>query len=260
MPTLELATIEITYPDSDAEQVPVFTSEEIHIGRDDVRGAAGVPPLLPEVVTKLASDVAKIAVKEYPEVENICVITKWGYEWLKRAVFGGESINKFTKKAIHELDVEDNDPCDYIETHTYTNQHDVKSNGVFIKSDSIIRKKLVLSKGKRTKFASCVAHIAYNKFGNRAMSEANVLVTRRWIQKLLEEPEYKDLRTVDKNIAIDRALFLSFVPTNEFRKMKIAVATNEWQKRVDPKGLLAGIFGRAFMVVKDDVPDTMRLC
>ena len=91
------------------------------------------------------------------------------------------------------------------------------------------------------------------------MTEANVLVTRRWLQKLLAEPEYKDLRTVDKNIAIDRALFLSFVPTNDFRKMKLAVATRAWQDRVDPRGLLGGIFGKAFMLVRNEIPDDMVL-
>nr|UHS72396.1 MAG: hypothetical protein 1 [Tombusviridae sp.] len=87
------------------------------------------------------------------------------------------------------------------------------------------------------------------------MSEANILVTRKWIQKYLAEPEFKDLRVVDKNLAIDRALFLSFVPTNDFRTMKIATASRAWQKRVDPRGLLGGLFGKAFMVVRDDVPD-----
>jgi len=82
-----------------------------------------------------------------------------------------------------------------------------------------------------------------------------VLVTRRWLQKLLDEPTYKDLRVVDKNIAIDRALFLSFVPTNDFRQMRLVTASRAWEKRVDPKGLLGGLFGKAFVVVRDEIPD-----
>ncbi len=75
----------------------------------------------------------------------------------------------------------------------------------------------------------------------------------------MEGDRFKDLRVVDKNIAIDRALFLSFVPTNEFRRMKIATATRAWQTRVDPRGLLGGLFGKAFMLVRDDIPDNAVL-
>jgi hypothetical protein len=199
----------------------------------------------------------------HPEVspvgEPICVITKWGYEWIRRALFGDVSIKKFTKQVVQELDVEDKDPLDYVETHIYSNEHIIECQGETTKIEVVRREKKVLRKGKRSRFASAIAHQAYNKFGARQMTEANVLVTRRWLQKLLAEPEYKDLRTVDKNIAIDRALFLSFVPTNDFRKMKLAVATRAWQDRVDPRGLLGGIFGRAFMLVRNEIPDDMVL-
>jgi hypothetical protein len=63
--------------------------------------------------------------------------------------------------------------------------------------------------------------------------------------ELLEEAEYKDLRTCDKNIAIDRALFLSFVPTNAFRQMKVAVQTRAWKNRVD----VGGVFGKVFCLM-----------
>lgn len=199
----------------------------------------------------------------HPEVRPlappVCVLTKWGVEWLRRAIFGDISIKEFTKQAIHELDVEDNDPTDYIETHTYINEHRIVKQGEPTRIETVRREKKVLVKGKRSRFASCLAHEAYNKFGARPMTEANVLVTRKWLQKLLEEPVYKDLRTVDRNIAIDRALFLSFVPTNEFRKMKLAIATKAWQDRVDPKGLVGGLFGRAFMLIRDEIPDSMEL-
>jgi hypothetical protein len=199
----------------------------------------------------------------HPEVRPLspptCVLTKWGYEWIRRALFGDVSIKKFTKQLVQDLDVEDRDPLDYVETHKYVNEHIVECQGETTKIECVVREKKVLRKGKRSRFASSIAHQAYNKFGARPMTEANVLVTRRWLQKLLAEPEYKDLRTVDKNIAIDRALFLSFVPTNDFRKMKLAVATREWQNRVDPAGLLGGIFGKAFMLVRNEIPDDMEL-
>lgn len=109
----------------------------------------------------------------------------------------------------------------------------------------------MLKKGNRSRFAASVAKLAYNKFGERPMSEANLLVTRKWLQKLLEDGDYKDLRTVDKNLAIDRALFLSFVPTNDFRKMKLAISTRAWEKRVDNAGVFGGVFGKVFGFTRD---------
>jgi hypothetical protein len=194
-----------------------------------------------------------------PLLPPTCVITKWGIEWLRRAMFGDVSAEKVASDAIRALDVEANDPMDYVETHTHSFSKAVVVQGKQVKLETVVKEKKVIKKGKRSNFAACVAQLAYNKFGARPMTEANVLVTRRWLAKLLAEPEYKDLRIVDRNIAIDRALFLSFVPTDAFRTMKIAVATKAWQKRVDPSGLLGGLFGKAFMLIRDDVPDGIEL-
>lgn len=206
-----------------------------------------------EAITLLDGFYDGMSVK--PLAPPTCVITKWGMEWLRRTLFGDVSVEQVAVDAIRALDVEANDPLDYVETHTHTFTKSVVVQGKVVGLESVDKVKKVLKKGKRTNFAACIAHLAYNKFGARPMSEANVLVTRKWIQKLLAEPEYKDLRTCDKNLAIDRALFLSFVPTNEFRTMKVATASRAWQKRVDPNGLLGGLFGKAFMVIRDDVPD-----
>jgi hypothetical protein len=210
-----------------------------------------------EVITLLDGFYDERQVK--PLAPPTVVILKWGVEWLRKALFGDIRVEQFTTKMIQDLDVEANDPMDYVETHTYLNEHVVMTRGKQEKVERIERTKKVLKKGKRSSFAACIAHEAYNKFGARPMTEANVLVTRRWLQKLLSEPTYKDLRMVDRNIAIDRALFLSFVPTDDFRKMKIAVASRAWQKRVDPKGLLGGLFGKAFMLIRDEVPDVAML-
>nr|WRQ65685.1 hypothetical protein [Tolivirales sp.] len=232
-----------------------------------------------EAVNEISEDTAPDTTREEMEVADVvtllddfymarcikplapptCVMTKWGMEWIRRALFGDVRVEDFTIEAVRTLDTEANDPMDYVETHTYTNEHVIAVQGDTTRVEKIQRTKKVLKKGKRSNFAACIAHEAYNKFGQRAMTEANVLVTRRWLQKLLDGPEYKDLRMVDRNIAIDRALFLSFVPTNEFRKMKLAVASRAWQKRVDPKGLLGGLFGKAFMLIRDDVPDGVSL-
>jgi len=98
-----------------------------------------------------------------------------------------------------------------------------------------------LIKKQRSNFAAAVSKQAYNKFGERPMSPANVLVTRKWIQKYLED-RFKDLRTCDKNLAIDRALFLSFVPTKDFLAMRLLLETKAAQDRISGKGIFGKIF------------------
>jgi hypothetical protein len=177
--------------------------------------------------------------------EQIVVLTKWGVRWLKHAwdvVVHGTPRVQFTKNLISKFDDVAEDPLEYVDGHVYTSVHHVYNKGVRTVVGEVERKKKVIRKGRRSYFASSVAKLAYNKFGERPMSEANILVTRKWLQKLLDEPEYKDLRTCDKNLAIDRALFLSFIPTNSFRQMKLAVATNAWKDRCDNET----VFGKVF--------------
>ncbi len=183
-----------------------------------------------------------------PLLPPTCVIMKWGFEWLRRALFGDISVETFTIEAVKELDLEEETPESYLLEHTYTQTHTIEGTIEESKVETNVRVKKTIRKGQRTKFASAIAKEAYFKFGARPMTEANVLVTRRWLQKYLADPKFKDLRTVDRNLALDRALFLSFVPTNEFRRMTLAVGSRAWEKRVDPKGLLGGLFGKAFIL------------
>jgi hypothetical protein len=176
-------------------------------------------------------------------------ITKWGFKWIRFAynyVLEGGPADKFANDIIKTFDDVAEDPLDYVETHVYTNEHRVvDKQKCVIKASEVKKQKKVLAKGKRSAFAASVAKIAYNKFGERKMSDANILVTRKWIAKYLEEPEFKDLRVCDKNLAIDRALFLSFIPTNDFRAMKLALGTSAWSNRVDANG----VFGKIFRLV-----------
>jgi hypothetical protein len=64
-----------------------------------------------------------------PLAPPTCVILKWGVEWLRRALFGDIRVEAFTSAMIRDLDVEANDPMDYVETHTYTNDHTVMVRG-----------------------------------------------------------------------------------------------------------------------------------
>jgi len=181
--------------------------------------------------------------------EPYIVLTKWGVKWIRfvcdYAVRGGPA-ETFAKEILKTFDDVSDEPLDYVETHITTVEKSVVDFRSCEKKKKEVKKvKKVLSKGKRSSFAAAIAKIAYNKFGDRKMTEANVLVTRKWIQKLLDEPEYKDLRVCDKNLAIDRALFLSFVSTRDFQAMKLATATSAWSDRTNE----ANVFGKIFRLV-----------
>ncbi len=163
------------------------------------------------------------------------VVSRWGAKWLKYAynlVVVGREPEQRAKALLEQLDSDEVDePVDYVVNTTDTLTREVENRDV-VEVTVVTKKKSRLQKGKRSQFAKSLGQLAYNKFGERPMSEANLMVTRRWLQKQLESDELKDLRTVDKNIAIDRALFLSFVPTKAFLKMKVYSATAQWEKRV----------------------------
>jgi hypothetical protein len=183
------------------------------------------------------------------DVQQILVLTKWGSRWLRHAwniVVEGSRRDQVAKALLNNLDAEKGDPEQYVDAHVYESTHTIFNSASGTKEVGKVRRsKAVLQKGRRSNFSACIAQLAYNKFGERKMSEANILVTRKWIQKLLEEPKYKDLRVCDKNIAIDRALFLSFVPTDAFRMMKLVVDTKTWKSRCDNEN----VFGKVFRLI-----------
>lgn len=209
------------------------------------------------------------------DVNQVLILTKWACKWLK---FGWDiSVNGTPKEQIarsimKHLDATLGEPGLYVEdileertrcvvrkmklnsnykhsieqglesnleeltnTATITGEEDVVKQVISRK----VTQKLV--KKQRSNFAAAVAKKAYNKFGDRQMTQANVLVTRKWLQKYLED-SFKDLRTCDKNLAIDRAVFLSFVPTKDFLKMRILMETNAAQERISGTSLFGKIF------------------
>lgn len=183
------------------------------------------------------------------ESEQLIVITRWGFKWLRFAcdyVTKGGPADRFAKEVLKTFDNVSEDPLDYVDTHISTMEKRVMNHvDHTVKVTEIKRENKRLSKGRRSAFSASIAKIAYNKFGERKMTEANVLVTRKWIQKLLDEPDYRDLRVCDKNLAIDRALFLSFLPTRDFQAMRVAMATPVWKDRLDEET----VFGKVFRLV-----------
>lgn len=76
-----------------------------------------------------------------------------------------------------------------------------------------------------------LADKAYFQFGHREVSDANKLITRKYMRDILVE--LKDLRIKDANIIIDGALLLSFLPSAELRRMTEISRTRTYGRRAD---------------------------
>jgi hypothetical protein len=140
---------------------------------------------------------------------------------------------------VGELDACNDEPDKFVEEHIVTLTKTV--DGKVALQNTKRTKRLV--KGKRSKFAMSLAKLAYLKFGRRPMVEANLLVTRKWLVKALEDKKYADLRTADKCLAIDRALFLSFVPTMAYNNMRVVMEDDSVVNRLTGA---ATRFGKVF--------------
>ena len=214
--------------------------------------------------------------------EPILVLTKWAQKWLKfgwNIVVEGSPTTQIAKRLIKEMDSVVLEPAMYVEEYVDERSRLVKGKmtskfsqvrtnesaeggGDVVRTitqevndkEEVVRevlsRKVVqkLAKKQKSNFSAAVAKVAYNKFGERPMSPANILVTRKWLQKYLED-QFKDLRTCDKNIAIDRALFLSFVPTKDFLNMRVLMETKEMKKRTSDSS-----WGRIFQLRQGDKP------
>jgi hypothetical protein len=163
--------------------------------------------------------------------DHCCVeITRYCVKWLTYTLgFNRKCENpkeEIARRAVELLDATSEDAREYVKTIEDTHQEIVVKNGASVVTERKKKRKQRLRKGNRTNFACSIAKMAYNKFGARPMSQANMLVTRRWLQKLLDSEEYSDLRVADKNTAIDRALFLSFVTSKEYQEMAVLFDTD----------------------------------
>jgi hypothetical protein len=99
-------------------------------------------------------------------------------------------------------------------------------------------------RGRKRGLAYGLAEEAYYQFGHRPFSEANVLITRKYMRDLLKE--HKDLRPKDAAEIIDRALHLSFLPTKQLVAMSIISETYTYVDRgtVGPQSWIGWLLGR----------------
>jgi hypothetical protein len=79
------------------------------------------------------------------------------------------------------------------------------------------------------RMACALANSAYLQFGYRPKSEANVLITRKFMRDELSK--FKDLRVRDSLVVIDRALTLSFLPSEMYKEMQCVSDTRVFRSR-----------------------------
>jgi len=79
------------------------------------------------------------------------------------------------------------------------------------------------------RMACALAYEAYVQFGTRTRSEANMLITRKFMRDQLLG--FKDLRARDAASIIDTALFLSFLPSLEYREMSVLDVSSVMEER-----------------------------
>jgi hypothetical protein len=175
--------------------------------------------------------------------ERVVALSLWGYKWLKfgfNLAVGNGPDQTAARGLLRAFDACESEPKDHIVTRvtrlTVDERTVEETTRVVDNSKSTTR----IKKGKRTTFAMALAKRAYVKFGPRPVSEANVLVTRKWLSKVIED-EFKDLRTCDKALALDRSVFCSFIPSMVHNNCKFVFnGKNAVTRRIDGNS----IFGR----------------
>lgn len=100
------------------------------------------------------------------------------------------------------------------------------------------------ARGRKRGLAYGLAEEAYYQFGFRAKSEANMLITRKFMRDLLKE--HKDLRAKDAAELIDRGLELSFLPTRQLKAMNVISETYVFsdRARLGPQSWIGWLLSR----------------
>jgi hypothetical protein len=188
-------------------------------------------------------------------VDDVIALTKWGAKWLRYAfdfAVGNGPEQVMARGLVHAFDKSTTDANEFIVDRvtalTVTESSRPRSEGGWEIVPAVpkvlvenVKRTTRVRKGNRSHFAMALGKRAYVKFGARPVSEANVIVTRKWLLKVIEE-EFKDLRDCDKAIALDRSTFLSFIPTMSHNNYKfIFHGKNDVTRRIDGENLFSRI-------------------
>jgi hypothetical protein len=181
--------------------------------------------------------------------DQVVVLSKWGCKWMKFAfdrLVHGSTVHQYAEKLLGELEATTASPVSFLQVEEVNFKKTVSTGGETKTVINNVKKTARIQKGGRSRFAMALAKEAYLKFGARPFTQANTLVTRKWLVKCLEGAEYRDMRTCDKIIAIDRAMFLSFVPTIVHNNMRVAMQDDSIVGMITGK---VHQFGKVFSVM-----------
>lgn len=158
------------------------------------------------------------------EENPFVTVTAFCQKWLSK-VFGVKKSQLHDKENLRHVicnavDSAHEDPLDYTEDHKEYRKLVTYENGQATERVVKRRKTTRIVKGNRSKFAGSLAQRVKVKFGNLKYIEANRLMVHRWLSKVVEE-EFKDLRTVDKVLALERATFMAFVVSEDFLRYQV---------------------------------------
>jgi len=185
-----------------------------------------------ELSSMLVIDATELDIVE----ENAFVaITVFCQTWLckafglsKRESTQADILRETICAAVEEAHVDAND---YVEEHIDTSVKNTYNNGEVTQIVTRVRKTSRLVKGNRSKFAGSLAQRIKVKFGTLKYTEANRIMVHRWLSKIVEE-EFKDLRTVDKVLALERATFMAFIVSEDYARFKVLFEDGKMSDRL----------------------------
>jgi hypothetical protein len=134
--------------------------------------------------------------------------------------------------AVLDSEETDKNLLDYVETYTDITIKTIHHEGDATVVEQKRRSRSRICKGQRSHFAASLANMARVKFGTMTYNDANMIMIRRWMSKVLEEAQYKDLRNVDKALALDRAMFMAFVVSEDYKRFQVMFDTTKMKDRL----------------------------
>lgn len=115
------------------------------------------------------------------------------------------------------------------ELSLYTPSNTIPEASTPDEEDSNTRRYNLRRRRPKNIIAYALAQEAYYNFGARPRSEANNLITRRWMRDRMDT--YKDVRHIDRASIIDIALVLSFLPSLDAREVENLAQTYTFMDR-----------------------------
>jgi len=158
--------------------------------------------------------------------ENMFVsLTVFCQKWIEKAFRfkkpRDNDARKYVDKVAEIVDAvndEGLDMMDLVEEKCVATVRETVVNGKVLESVTTNKSTHKIRRGNRSLFAATLANEARVKFGPLRFTEANYIMVRKFLVKLVED-KFPDLRTSDKVTALDRAAFMTLVVSEETHTM-----------------------------------------